>query len=177
MVQPSIEALPPPPAPACDRDPNCGQTAVFAYQWDWGEQGVCCALHAMLLQQVASQINRNVSLSPLRPPTAEPLQRDERTRLTAEALVLAEELTEAKARGLDLYRANVQLTQQVQLMKVRERELVAQHKDALQTAVLLRGELDEREAEHVELADEVSRLRTLEAFVKPQEEPPGLEGR
>src|SRR5215211_15893 len=128
MVQPAIEVLPPPPAPACD-EPGCGETAVFMYQWDWGKSGVSCARHAQLAQQIAGQISRNVVLSPLRPPESAPMQRDERTQLTARALVLEAELDEAKGRGLELYRANVALTQQVQTLTVRERELNAQLSD------------------------------------------------
>jgi len=171
MVQPTIEALPPPPAPACD-EPGCGETAVFMYSWDWGKQGVCCARHAQLAQQVAGQISRNVLLSPLRPPEAAPMLRDERTQLTAKALVLESELDEAKGRGLELYRANVQLTQQVQTLTIRERELNAQLKDRDARIGHLEGQLEERDTEHAELTEEIGRLRTLEAFVRPPEVSP-----
>lgn len=172
MVNPSTEALPPAPAPVCDRDPKCGESAVYSYMWDWGEKGVCCALHAQLAQQVASQISRGVVLSPLRAPEAEPMQRDERTRLKAHALVVEEELNEAKGRGLELYRANVDLTLQVQTLKVREREMNAQLKDRDARIAHLEGQLSERDAEHAELTEEIGRLRTLEAFVRPPEVPP-----
>jgi len=142
------------------------------YSWDWGKQGVCCARHAQLAQQVAGQISRNVLLSPLRPPEAAPMLRDERTQLTAKALVLESELDEAKGRGLELYRANVQLTQQVQTLTIRERELNAQLKDRDARIGHLEGQLEERDTEHAELTEEIGRLRTLEAFVRPPEVSP-----
>jgi len=171
MVEPTIEAVPPPKAPVCDRDAACGQPATFSYMWDWGEKGVCCALHAQLAQQIAQQISRGVTLQPMRAPEAEPMQRDERTRLKAHALVVEEELAEAKGRGLDLYRANVDLAQQVQTLKVREREINAQLADRDGRIRHLEGQLEERDAEHAELTEEIGRLRTLEVFVRPPEGP------
>jgi predicted transcriptional regulator len=174
MVQATmIEALPPKPAPACDRD-NCGETAVFQYVFAWGESGVCCARHAQLLQQIADQTARSIVLSALRAPEEAPMQRSERTLLKAHSLVVEEELNEAKGRGLELYRANVDLTQQVQTLKVRERECNAQLKDRDARIRHLEGALEERDTEHAELTEEIGRLRTLETFVRaPEVNPAG----
>lgn len=158
-------------APLCDRcDSSNPELATHAYVWAWGEKGTCCALHATLLQQTAETLQRSVAIHPL--PTTAPviLTRDERVRLQAESLILREELEEAKGRGLELYRVNTQLQQQVQTHTVRERELRAQIKDAEAEVLQLRGRLEERDAEHAELVHEVERLRTLEVMIN---EPPG----
>lgn len=161
----------------CDRD--CSAAAVLAYQWEWGERGVCCATHAALLQQIAPQIARTVTLIPLARPMPEPLLRDERVRLTAEALVLREELEEHKVRGLEMYRINGEQQRQINTLKVRDREAAAQLKDAEQQQTYLRAKLEERDAEHAELVTEIDRLRHLEALLatpgRPGVEEPGTQ--
>ena len=148
----------------CDRD-GCGEPAVFAYQFDWGEAGKCCAKHATLLQQVANQIGRTVALHPLLPATNAPLTRDEKTQLVAKHLVLEQELEEVKARGLDLYRVNGDQARTIATLTLRDREAKAQLKDAAAQLVQLQGKLEEREAEHAELVAEIERLRSLEVMV------------
>lgn len=144
------------------------------YQWEWGEKGYCCSLHATLLQQIAQQINRSVLIMPLQRTTPEPLQRDERTKLKATALVLEEELTDAKNRGLELYRINGQLRGDVQLMKVRNAEADSQLKDAHAEINRLNNELQKRELEHGEMALEIDRLKTLVSFSPAERRELGL---
>jgi hypothetical protein len=165
MTDPSAVPLAPLAAdapPTCD---DCGEPASFAYTWDWGQAGLACSKHASLLNQTAENLNRKVMVSPLRAAAPAPLLRDERVRLTAEAMVVKEELAEAKGRGLDLYRENVALTRQVQSLTVRGRELDAQLKDAALTVAQLKSDLEKRDAEHGDLVDEVSRLRLLAKFI------------
>lgn len=153
--------------PTCDRGEvgaPCGAKAVFGYQWDWGEKGHCCAEHATLLQQIGTQISRGVTLHPLHDAAPAPLLRDERTKLKAAALVLEEELEEAKSRGLDLYRINTQLRGDVNLLKVRNAEADAQLKDARAEVELLTEELAKREREAATMALELDRLQSLAAF-------------
>lgn len=157
----------------CDRD-NCGADATFSYAWEWGEKGYCCSLHATLLQQIAGQISRSVMIVPLQRTRPEPLQRDERTRLKATAFVLEEELTEAKNRGLELYRINGQLRGDVQLMKVRNAEADAQLKDAHAEINRLNNDLQKRELEHGEMALEIDRLKTLVSFSPSERRELGL---
>lgn len=161
-------------APTCDRGEAgapCGAKAVFAYQWDWGEKGTCCAEHATLLQQIGNTISRGVTLHPLHDPTPAPLQRDERVRLVAANLVVEAELEEAKSRGLELYRINTQLRGDVQLFRVRNQEADAQLADARAEIELLKEELEKRDREASELVLEVERLKTLAAFqpIEPRE--------
>lgn len=154
-------------APPTCSTPGCGQPATFAFTWDWGQSGHACSPHAALLNQTAQNLSRTVQVAPLAAAGPPPLLRDERIALTAKAMVVEAELTEAKGRGLDLYRENVALTQQVQSHVVRNRELDAQLKDAKKSIELLEQEREGREAELGELVDEVGRLRVLAKFVDP----------
>jgi len=86
-------------------------------------------------------------------------------RLTAEGMVLKEELAEAKGRGLDLYRENVALTRTVSALTVRGRELDAQLTDAAARLQQAQADLAKSEALQGEMADELSRLRLLAKFV------------
>lgn len=158
----------------CDRE-GCTELATLSYIWDWGEKGVCCGTHQMLLQQTAENLGgRRVSFAPLTTPGPAPLQRDERTQLIAAKLSAEAELVEVKGRGLDLYRENLDLTRQVQSLTVRGRECDAQLKQALQDATELREQLSVRDAEHGEMAAELGRLRTLAKFMDEATAPPAL---
>lgn len=144
----------------CDQ-PGCDADATHSYTWEWGTSGTCCAKHQFTLQQTAQNIGRSIQFAPISPGATPPLQRDERIKLKAEALVLSEELSEAKARGLDLYRQNGLLTQQVQSLTVRNREADAQLKDALAAATAADARVTKLESENAELSNELSRLRVL----------------
>lgn len=149
----------------CDVD-GCSEPAVFTYAWDWGQVGQCCAQHLVLLQQKSGQLNRQLMATPLAPSSPPPLERDERCKLVARALVLEEELTEAKLRGLELYRKNGELTQQVQTLTLREREAKAQITDGMRRVAVLEERLEQRDREHAELVHEVERLSTIASFVE-----------
>jgi hypothetical protein len=144
----------------CDQS-STPEPATHSYTWEWGASGTCCAAQVPLLQQTAQNLGRGITFGVLTSGATPALQRDERTKLKAEAFVLAEELSEAKARGLDMYRQNTALTSQVQALTVRNREAEAQKKDA----VAARNEMDARlaalEAENASLNDEVGRLRVV----------------
>lgn len=144
----------------CDQA-GCSEAATHAYTWEWGQSGTVCAKHMVTLQQTAGNLGRTVQFSPINDGATPPLQREERVKLKAEALVLAEELEEAKVRGLDLYRQNTLLTQQVQSLTVRNRESEAQLKDAVRARDEMDARLQKYESENAELADELSRLKVL----------------
>jgi hypothetical protein len=144
----------------CDQSEGA-EPATHSYVWEWGHSGTCCARQVPILQQTANNLGRSITFGVLTSGATPPLQRDERAKLKAEAYVLAEELSEAKARGLDMYRQNTLLTAQVQSLTVRNREADAQRKDA----IAARDEMDQRlkvlEAENASMHDELARLRVL----------------
>lgn len=153
-------------AKGCDRTGVdgvvCSEKATQAYSWDWGETGVCCDTHAVLLQQIAGQIERKLVLTPLtRAP--QPIGRDERIALTARSLVLQEEVENAKLRGLELYRINQQLAAELRLYKVRAEEAHVQLTEAQKQAAQLLDEVAERDAENARLLADNERLKLLEA--------------
>ena len=144
----------------CDQ-PLCAEQATHAYTWDWGQSGAVCAKHQALLQQTSENLGRKITFSPIDPAATPVLTRDERVKLKAESLVLAEELTEAKARGLDMYRQIELLTAQVQSLTVRNREAEAQLKDLANANAKSEERQRRLEAENGDLADELGRLRVL----------------
>lgn len=156
----AIAAVPPNGVQLCS-SPNCGEPAVFAYAWEWGEQGLCCSKHHFELNQAAGQLNRSIQCTPLAAGIAAPLERPERVQLMAKALAAEAELEEAKSRGLELYRQNTSLTQQVQALTTRNRESDAQLRDAKVGFTDMRAELERRQAEAANIHDELSRLRAL----------------
>lgn len=159
----------------CDQ-PECKEEATHSYTWEWGQSGVCCAKHQFTLQQTAQNISRTIQFAPLTPGATPPLQREERVRLRAEALVLADELAEAKGRGLDLYRQNGLLNQSVQSLTTRNREADAQLADLRAALAPLEKRVVELEAENATLHDEVSRLQVLVSLPAPSDTKIGLGG-
>lgn len=162
--------------PTCDRD--CTKPALYAYQWSWGEKGVCCEQHRFLLQQSAEHLGgATVSFAPLAPTSPAPVSRDERARFAGELYAANAEIEDLKTRGLDLYRENTNLTSQLQSLTVRQRETSAQLDDAKAEAAKLQEQLQKRDAELGQLTDEVSRLRTLAKFSDPTTAPKSSRGR
>lgn len=157
--------------PKCDK---CDETAVYTYAWPWGETGKVCALHARLLQQTAENLGRQVMLSGINPPGPVPLTRDERAKLKGEVYALEAEAEDLKARGLALYNENLELAKQVQALTVRQRETAAQLRDARAENEELAAKVMNRDVEHGNLVDEVTRLRKLTAFLeRPAPAPEG----
>jgi chromosome segregation ATPase len=145
--------------------------------WDWNESYPVCATHQALAKQTAENLQRTVSFSTIAQPE-QPLTRSERAKLKGEVYALEMEVVDLKARGVNLYNENTALTRQVQSRTVRLQETEAQLKDAQQLVEQLQAKLEERDAEHGNLVDEVSRLRTLSKFTETNEDRHrvGLEG-
>lgn len=158
-----------PPIVLCD-EPGCPHPAVFSYSWDWGKSGSVCALHQAQYVQLQESLGRRCAFGTLQTASAgdPPLVRSERIQLRAEIGTLEAELVEAKARGLDLYNQNIELSRQVQTLKVRDTEAQAQVKDARAMLQGLESRLARREAELGDATQEVQRLKAL----IPREPPP-----
>jgi len=140
---------------------TCGKPAVANFMWAWGERGACCAEHQTALNQLASNLKRNITFMALDGPTPPTIGRDERTRLQAEILVLREEAQEAKDRGLSLYKANAELAEQARLAAIRERELRAQVKDALAEKASAEEKAAEAAREAARCSFEMQKLHRL----------------
>lgn len=152
----------------CDQ-PLCQEQATHAYTWEWGQSGAVCARHQVLLQQTSVNLGRAITFSPIDPAATPPITRDERVKLKAESLVLAEELSEAKGRGLEMYRQIELLSAQVQSLTVRNREAEAQLKDLANANEKAMARQVELEVENGNLADELGRLRVLLPPVAPSQ--------
>lgn len=152
------------PIQICDQ-PGCKKPATLSYRWDWGEEGICCLEHGQLLQQKSQSLSRGVALTPLGTAAPAPLTRDERTQLIAAKLSAEAEADEIKHRSAQLYNQNVDLTNQVQTLTLRNREANQTLKVRETELEALRTELDAQTAELANALDEVQRLTTLCAFV------------
>lgn len=144
----------------CDQ-PLCQEQATHAYTWEWGQSGAVCGKHRALLQQTSENLGRSITFAPIDPAATPALTRDERVKLKAETLVVSEELAEAKARGLDMYRQIEKLSQQVQSLTVRNREAEEQLKDLGNAREKAEARVVELEVENADLHDELGRLRVL----------------
>lgn len=154
--------------PAQQKCGQCDKPAVFAYRWEWGEQGIACAEHAQLLQQTSENLKRSIAIYPIQLAAPAPLTRDERIQLTAKTLVLEADLADAQAKGMDLYRRNGDLQVQLNSAVIAKREHQAQVEDLLAKQREGQARLDQLNAENGKLLLELERLRNLEAFVNDQ---------
>jgi len=154
----------------------CREPAVLSWRFDWGETGICCQAHGLLLQQTAQNLSshdlkRHVSLAPLENLAEPALERSERTALIAARISAEAETDELKRRGGMLYQQNVDLTGQVQVLTLRHREADAQLTDALAKNKRLEEQLHEREIELGTVTDELQRMQTLAAFADTDTSP------
>ena len=150
---------------------GCAEPAVSGYTWDWGESGMCCLKHQFELAQKAPQLKRRVQFHALADAPAPSLTRDERARLKGETFALEEEVKDLKARAADLYRQNTLLTQQLQAMMTRHRELTAQLQDALAEREQAGAAAQRAQAAQADMVDELTRLRALVSPPSPPQLP------
>lgn len=163
----------------CDQ-PGCKQPASLSYRWDWGQTGVCCQEHGLLLQQTAVNVSshdlkRNINLAPLEHAQEAPLERSERTQLIAAKLAAEGEAAEIKRKSAELYQQNVNLTGQVSVLTLRNREANEQLTDARKTIDALEDKLHEREIDLGRVTDELLNLQTLAAFAPAKGKAPAPE--
>ncbi len=150
----------PPDVAICDHE-GCGAIATHTYTWAWGESGACCSRHQVEKTQLSGTLKRTVTFTVINPGAQPPLQRDQRTRLQAEILVLKEELAESKAAGVSLYEQVKTLSGHVQRLTLLDRESRAQARDAIAMYEESRTNLEERETQLGEAVSEIGRLKAI----------------
>src|SRR5262245_19503810 len=125
---------------------DCRKPATHNFRWDWGQEGKCCQDCIALLNQTAVSLSRTVSTRPLDAAAgAAPVTRSERTTLIAAKLSAEAELEEVQKRGHQLYESNVDLTSQVQTLKMQAREHKSIVDDLNAEVDLLQEQLAKRE--------------------------------
>jgi len=144
----------------CDSE-GCKKIATHTYNWDWGQQGICCAEHQTIHTQLAGTLKRGVNFAVINPNASVPLVRDERIRFRAQVMTLEEEIKEVRIRAQEMYKSNQKLVGQVQRLSLVEKELKAQVKDATETELGAMQKLEERETQLAEASEELSRLRMI----------------
>lgn len=153
---------------------TCKETAALSYRWPWGVAGVCCQKHAMLLQQTAGNLQREISVVPISGAAqAAPLERSERTALIAAKLSAEAEADDLKARGAELYKQNVELTRQVQLLTLKNREANAALDLKDRKLEQLQEKLDEKTVDLGTVTEELQRLQLLAPFATEDTQPSG----
>lgn len=145
----------------CTFREGCENTPIAQYVWPWGENGLCCADCQVVLGQKSEQLKRQVQITPLAVGAPPPMERAERIELNAKILTLEAEVSEARDRGLDLYRQVERLQEQV----ILETSKCASVAASLERALV---QIDELRAENGRLRevaatenDELQRLRAL----------------
>lgn len=148
---------------------DCKSEAVFGYAWPWGDPGACCALHQIVVNQRAAQLDRQVTFAIIQPMGPPPITRDERSRLIADKLSAEAELVEVKARAGEMYGQNGDLAAEVRRLRARDVEASAQLKDA-------KGDLDrvleERDNALADLHEAQTEIKRLQAILPKSPEPP-----
>jgi seryl-tRNA synthetase len=149
---------------------GCSKAATHRYRWEWGEEGNVCEACITLMHQAADSLQRKFTTTPLNPSAEAPLTRSERTQLIAAKLSAEAEADEIRLRSHQLYTSNVDLTAQVQTLKMREREHAGQMEAKESENERLAEALEKRERELAEATQELQRLTVLAQFKPPAEE-------
>jgi len=97
--------------PHCTAQEGCTNEAVATFTWPWGDNGVVCQQHQVLLHQQAHNLKRQVFVTPMQPGAPTPVTREERIAAHATALALTEENAELRQVNQDLY-SKLQTVQQ-----------------------------------------------------------------
>ena len=147
----------------CTMTHDCHEPAVASYVWPWGEEGLCCATHRPLLAQVEKNTKRRVSLAMLNPGAPLPMTHDERVAHHAQRLALEEELSEARARGVELHKAHQDLVRQLRTAQAQIGTLEAAAKVSDGNRAELERELARVRAELGHVVEDLQRERALNA--------------
>jgi uncharacterized phage infection (PIP) family protein YhgE len=140
---------------------GCEHPPVAEFVWPWGETGLVCAHHRIILAQKSKRLNRDVVITPLQSGTPAPLTRDERIASKARIMTLEEELDEAKSRGMDLYRQLEELKAQLVRANRNAKAADEELKALLDERDSLRQLLGEAQLAAARENDELQQLRAL----------------
>ena len=82
----------------CTED-GCKEEALYTYIWPWGQDGACCSLHRLQLNQKATQqLDTVLQFTMIDPGRPAPVSRDERIGMRAKIMVLDEDIRERDGR-------------------------------------------------------------------------------
>jgi septal ring factor EnvC (AmiA/AmiB activator) len=147
----------------CTVDANCQNAPTHTYTWPWGEEGLVCSAHMIILKQIEKNTQQPCVIVPLQTRAPDPMTRDERIALTAKSMALEAELDEAKTRGMQLYRELQEQASTNKTLLAKVAVLEAQQ-------AVLEAQLVDAEAEKQELrtaaARENAELQQLRAIAK-----------
>lgn len=145
----------------CTVEAGCPESPVATYTWPWGEHGLCCVRHQVILAQKAQQLRQQVHIVPLRPGEPTPMAHDERVNLNAQILSLRAELEEARTRGLDLYHDVETLQAQVRTLTAQKAALDGENKTAATRNSELLAQVASIRSQAAKYSEELQRLQAL----------------
>lgn len=150
------------------------ERAVARYQWAWGETGFCSQRGQQMLQQQSKNLKQVITYLPLVQPVAEPLKRDERTRLIAEKLSAESERDETLERNSRLYAQVTDFGSQLKTMKLEHEAVVEQNSDLTRQLSMLEGQFSRQSVQLGQVVDELQKANLL-LEAGPREESRELE--
>lgn len=150
------------------------ERAVARYQWAWGETGVCSQRGQQMLEQQSKNLKQRITYLPLVQPVAEPLKRDERTRLIAEKLSAESERDETLERNSRLYAQVTDFGSQLKTMTLKHEALVEQNAGLNRDMHALEAQYSKLSVERGQLVDELQKANLL-LEAGPREESKELE--
>jgi len=157
--------------PTCTAKEGCTNEAVAQFVWPWGDNGLCCAEHQIVVQQQAHALRQQVSLQALQPGAPLPITREERIAAHATALALGEENAELRATSMDLYRKVEELQASLRTELSKAVALEASLAEARSEVERLRATTGKLRQEAADATTEARRLRTL--IPQKLDTPPG----
>lgn len=140
---------------------GCKNADVAQFVWPWGESGLTCAQHQIILSQRSKQLKRDVVITPLQPAAPSPMTRDERIQARARIMTLEEENDELRKRGQDLYRQNEDLKTQVRHALNNASSIDKELASVVEERDSLRQLLGEAQRAAAKENDELQQLRAL----------------
>ena len=142
----------------------CKEEALYTYIWPWGQDGACCSLHRLQLQQKATQqlnLELGLNFTAIDPGRPVAVSRDERAQLRAKIIVLEDDNRDANARISQLTTAGAELVEEVRRMRAIGSRLQEELNDANARAEQAERERDDARASAGLAIQEKDRLELL----------------
>lgn len=147
---------------------NCKCEPVASFVWPWGEEGLVCSQHRILLQQKAEQLGQACVVTPLNAGAPPPIDLEERTQFHAQILALREDNDRLRTNGMKLFRELEERKQAERTLLAEKQALTGRIDQLLEEVERAQKDALAKTEIAASMADELQSLRALLPSPEPE---------
>lgn len=142
---------------------GCNEEALYTYVWPWGQEGSCCGVHRVVVNQRSTQMldRGELQFSVIDPNRPKEVSRDERARLRAEILVRDEDIASLKNQVAGLHSSQAKLADEARRLRAANNYLTNEAKHAAEALAKMTTERDQALADLADVTVDRDRLAVL----------------